>query len=230
MAASHAGAVPLTWRCGVDNNFGWLTGPHGEQRLCELHVIWFVETAELVCLHTGQRLSIPADGTWTWEPIKPAEACALVGIPAPDVDGRAELDRRLDPFHVERRRSPLFAAVSHMIRSRPLPVGHALRTVAAGERWDGHWDGADYHSPEEFAAAANRHATACPDLAAATIVSHLLAEDLQDLDRHERVRVLARHGWDAAVEQLDAAIAEHAERIPPLEPPARVAVQLALTI
>jgi len=58
----------------------------------------------------------------------------------------------------------------------------------------------------------------------------MLAEDLPDLDPRGREQLLTRHGWDTTLGMLDDAIADHAQRIPPLEPPARVAVQLALTL
>ncbi len=212
--------VPLTWRCGVDNNFGWLTGRDGTRRLCELHVIWFVTTAEVVCLHTGQRLTIPADGSWRWEPIAPAQACAIVGLPAPAVDGRAELDRRTDPFHVERHRSPLFAALVKTICARQLPVGHALRELAAGAGWDGEWVGACYQAPEVFAAAVNRLASRPDGPDALTAVGAVLDDDLRHLPAPERSRVLSACGWREALPVVADAIAAHAARIPTFAEPA----------
>jgi hypothetical protein len=211
--------VPLTWRCGVDNSFGWITEPDGCRRLCELYVFWFVDTVEVVCLHTGQRLTIPADGSRRWQPIPAAEACAIVGLDAPAVDGRAELDRRTDPFHIERRRSGLFIALVSTIYDHALPVGHALRHVAAGRGWDGIWGGATHHAPEVFAAAVNRRSAATSHEHLTATVRAVLRDDMPDTPPARRDEVLASTGWERALALLPAAVADAQARIPQLEQP-----------
>jgi hypothetical protein len=203
----------------VDNSFGWLTEPDGTRRLCELYVFWFDDTIEVVCLHTGQRLTIPADGSRRWQPIPAAEACAAVGLASPAVDGRAELDRRTDPFHIERQRSGLFIALVSTIYDENLPVGHALRHVAAGRDWDGVWGGATHQAAEVFAAAVNRRCAATAHAHPAATVRAVLRDDMPHTPPVRQDDVLATTGWQRAIARLPAAItAAHAD-IPQLEQP-----------
>ena len=149
----RAGTAPLTWRCGVDNEHGILTRPEGSQSLCEL-IRFFRGQATLVDLHSGQRLLAPADGSCTWTPQSPEEACAAAGLPAPDVDGAAELERRVDPFHNERLASEHFACVVELVRDLGLPCGYALRAYpSGGERRVDDWGQVLADAPEIFAAA-----------------------------------------------------------------------------
>lgn len=219
--------APLTWRCGVDNNFGWLTTPDGDRRLCELHAFWFIHTAELVCLHSGDRFRVAADGTSRWAPIAPSEACAIVELPSPAVDGRAELDRRTDPFHVERHRSPVFMALVELVRDRCLPVGHALRTLAQRKAWDGQWVGACHQAPEVFAAAVNLAASDHPD-AIERAVTAVLRDDLGSTTHRDPLALLVDCGWAHALVRLPAAIARAQARIPVFTRPA--GGQLGLSI
>ncbi|MGE0363746.1 MAG: hypothetical protein AB7R67_23755 [Vicinamibacterales bacterium] len=227
MKAAALADAPLTWRVGVDNNFGWLTTPAGDRRLCELHFFWFIQTAELVDLHTGDRFRVAADGTSRWQPIAPAEACAIVELPSPTVDGRAELDRRTDPFHVERHRSTLFIALAGLVRDRCLPVGHALRTLADRQPWDGQWVGACHQAPEVFAAAVN---LAMSDGAESIerAVTAVLRDDLASTHHPDPLALLVDCGWPHALVRLPAAIARAQERIPVFARPA--GGQLGLSI
>jgi hypothetical protein len=227
MTAAALADAPLTWRCGVDNNFGWLSQPDGDRRLCELHVFWFLRTAELVCLHTGQRFRVAADGTSRWAPIPAAEACALVGLRSPAVDGRAELDRRTDPFHVERQRNALFIALVDLIRERCLPVGHALRTLADRKPWDGQWVGASHQAPEVFASAVNLLASD-GDRRLERLVTAVLREDLGSSRHPDPLALLVDCGWAHALSRLPAAVDRAQARIPVFDPP--TGGQLGLSI
>src|SRR5439155_17653746 len=100
----------------------------------------------------------------TWTRMTPEDACAAAGLPAPEVDGAAELERRVDPFHVDRLASEHFACIVELVRDLGLPCGYALGAYArGGRRRVGEWADVLADAPEVFAAAiADDMATGLP--------------------------------------------------------------------
>lgn len=203
---SHA--VPYTWRVGVDNAFGYITDPSGSTRLAESRR--FTSSAGAmsgvaVSLDTGSALLTAADGTSTWQPVTAERACELAGIPAPRVDGAAETARRLDPFHVERHTSPVFAAIIALAREQRLPCAHALRAWRHGQ-WDGTFDGAYLEQPETFAASVLERIAARGQEPADAVLG-ALGGDLALAEGDPEHGTLARQtGWASALEELPARV------------------------
>ncbi len=200
--------VPLTWRIGVDSAFGYVSYRDGLRLLCE-HVCIVRREAVLVRLDSGERVFAPADGSCRWEHVDAADACRKVGIPAPEIDGAGEIGRRLDPFHVERNRSPRFCALVEAIRDHGLPAGYALLRYLAGD-WDGTWQRASADAPEIFAAAVSER------IARGENLKDAIRDELADDGRLEPDavdEVLERTGWRTAIAGLDQAIARHTARL-----------------
>lgn len=196
--------APFTWRVGVDNCFGYLVAVDGSGReLVETH-LFHGGYAVVVRLSDGARLRVPTDDGWLFEQLTAASACAIAGIPAPEVDGAAELERRIDPFHVERHRSALWCALVQLIRERALPCGYSLRAQLAG-RWTGHYEAATDEDPETFAAAVNERVSNTPGLDPVSACAHELAADARGHDREAAARLL-RSGWTDALPHLGTAI------------------------
>ncbi|MGH2903569.1 MAG: hypothetical protein ACRDK7_08310 [Solirubrobacteraceae bacterium] len=198
--------VPYTWRIGVDNAFGYLTGPGPTTRLAESRRFASsagVMTGVAVSLDEGSALLTAADGTSSWQPVAAQRACELAGIPAPRIDGSAETARRLDPFHVERHTSAVFAALVALTVERRLPCAHALRAWRL-DQWDGTFDGAYLEQPETFAASVlERIAARAQEPADAVLAA--LADDLGATVGAPGHATLARQtGWASALEELPA--------------------------
>lgn len=203
--------VRLTWRVGVDNEFGWLLSPDGSRQLCESRLFW--DGAILVSLETGETVLAPADGSYRWRSLKPEAACAIVGIPAPEVDGAAEVDRRLDPFHVERHRSARFCALVELINEHRLPCGYALYDHEPGRREGRGPLGVCDESAEMFAASvAERIARGCGlnDAIRAELAGDA---DIDPDDPAAVERLLGQIGWASALPELDLRIRRHERRI-----------------
>lgn len=222
-----AAREPLTWRQGVLDRFGWAIGPDGQVRLVELVRHIYGAESTVTCLHTGDRLLLPGDGSWEFLTTTGPQACAAVGIPAPLVDGNSgEGARRADPFHVERHRSPWFCATLALIRERRLPTGYNLRAVADGEDFtvDGEQS---YEAGESFCARVSerRCAQGIPQRAA---ILEQLDIDLLHLPIAARTAVIAETDWPAALDALDGHHTFELQRIPALELPNPIDVQLSL--
>jgi hypothetical protein len=199
--------VPFTWRVGVDNCFGWLTAADQSRRdLVETH-LFYGGYGLVVRLRDGARARVPTDAGWWFEPLGAETACAIEGLPAPAVDGAAELERRLDPFHVERHRSALWCALVDLIRTRGLPCGHSLRAQREG-RWDGRYVSATDEDPETFAAAINERVTNTPGLDPVGACHLELAADarLHERDAVGLMRLLLETRWSGALLALPHAI------------------------
>ncbi|RKQ90528.1 hypothetical protein C8N24_0333 [Solirubrobacter pauli] len=208
--------APFTWRVGVDNCFGYVIAADGSSReLVETH-LFHANYGVVVRLTDGARLRVPVDRGWLFEQLTAESACAIAGIPAPEVDGAAELERRIDPFHVERHRSALWCALIELIRSRSLPCGYSLRAQLDG-RWDGHYRAASDEDPEAFAAAVNERVSNTPELDPITACLRELAADAGGRDRAAAAQLL-RTGWTDALralpDTLEAAAAALARHTP----------------
>ena len=200
-------SVPYTWRIGVDNAFGYLNCGDGTHLVESRRFLGNVGLA--VSLTDGRALLTPADGASHWQRLTPERACELAQIPPPAVDGAAETQRRLDPFHVERHTSPLFLAIVNLAGERRLPCGHALRAWMAGQ-WDGTFDGPFLEAPETFAASVLERITetaAAPDTA---LLAQLHADSLLTPGGET---VAARSGWQAVLGEIPGLLAHFKERL-----------------
>ncbi|HEY3830195.1 MAG TPA: hypothetical protein VGL57_13460 [Solirubrobacteraceae bacterium] len=196
--------VPYTWRIGVDNAFGYLTRRDGTHLVESRRFLGAVGLA--VSLSDGSALLTTADGQSSWQPLTPQRACELAAIPAPSVDGAAETQRRLDPFHVERHTSPVFLAIVEFARTRRLPCAHALRAWLAG-KWDGTFDGPYLEQPETFAASVIERIAHTGGQLEDALPAQLLADSL------EHPAVAQASGWRAALGELPSAIARFTHQL-----------------
>jgi len=186
-------SVPYTWRIGVDNAFGHLTRSDGTH-LAESRR-FLGDTGLAVSLADGRALLTKGDGESTWQPLTPERACELAAIPAPEVDGAAETQRRLDPFHVERHTSPTFLAIVELATTRKLPCVHALRAWTAGT-WDGTFDGPFLEQPETFAASVIERIAETDAQLEEALLAQLAADSLQHPGAAKQT------GWAAALGEL----------------------------
>jgi len=189
--------LPYTWCVGVDNCFGYLHRPDGSH-LAESRRFMGGRGVAVGLAH-GSALVTSADGSSEWQPLTAERACELASIPPPAVDGAAETQRRLDPFHVERHTSPLFLAVVSLAVERTLPCGHALRAWVAG-LWDQTFDGPFLEQPETFAAAVLERLAETGGSPADTVLAQLNTESLQPGE----TAIAEQTGWTVALGELDA--------------------------
>jgi hypothetical protein len=196
--------VPYTWRIGVDNAFGYLTRRDG-RHLVESRRFLGAEGLA-VSLSDGSALLTTADGRSSWQPLTSQRACELAAIPAPLVDGAAETQRRLDPFHVERHTSPVFLAIVEFARTRRLPCAHAVRAWLAGT-WDGTFDGLYLEQPETFAASVIERIAQTGARLEDALPAQLLADSLG------HPTATQESGWTAALGELPGAIARFTHRL-----------------
>jgi hypothetical protein len=204
------GAVPYTWRIGVDNAFGYLTRSDGAH-LAESRR--FLGPSGLaVSLTDGRALLTPADGRNHWQPVGAARACELAGIPEPALDGAAETSRRLDPFHVERHTSPLFLALVTVAHEKKLPCGYALRAWITGH-WDGTFQGAYLEQPETFAASVLERIAATGTPIEAAVVRQLHTEALIDPAAVERSVLASDSGWQTVLGDIAGIASEFTARM-----------------
>jgi hypothetical protein len=200
--------VPYTWKVGVDNAFGYLTRPDGTHLVESRRFLSGLGLA--VSLKDGSALLSPADGNSTWQPIPPDRACELAHIPAPAVDGAAETERRLDPFHVERHTSPLFLTLVTLAHEHALPCGHALRAWLAGV-WDATFDGPYLEQPETFAASVLERIASSSGPSEQAALKQIVEEALlvggaaEDIPRSS--------GWQAVIGQLPALVSHFQARL-----------------
>jgi hypothetical protein len=196
--------VPYSWRIGVDNAFGHLTRGDGTH-LAESRR-FLGETGVAISLTDGSALLTTANGESHWQPLTPARACELASIPGPALDGAAETQRRLDPFHVERHTSPTFLAIVELARTRKLPCAHALRAWVAGT-WDCTFDGPYLEQPETFAASVLERIAETSTQVEEALLAQLAADSLQHPGAGEKT------GWAAALGELPALAASFAARV-----------------
>lgn len=196
--------VPYTWRIGVDNAFGYLTRSDGTQ-LAESRR-FLGDTGLAVSLTDGSALLTTATGESQWQPLAPARACELASIPAPAVDGAAETQRRLDPFHVERHTSATFLAIVELATTRKLACAHSLRAWVAGT-WDGTFDGPYLEQPETFAASVIERIAETSAPVEDAVLAQLAADSLEQPGAAEQT------GWAAALAELPALAAGCAARV-----------------
>ncbi len=196
--------TPYTWRVGIDNAFGYLARRDGTHLVESRRFLGSVGLA--VSLADGSALLTATDGCSTWQALMPARACELAAIPAPAVDGAAETQRRLDPFHVERHTSPVFLAVVDIARNHGLPCAHALRAWVAG-KWDGTFDGPYLEQPETFAASVIERVAQTGGQLEDALRAQLSADSL------EHPAVAQASGWRAAFGELPDAIARFTARL-----------------
>jgi hypothetical protein len=202
--------VPYTWRIGVDSAFGYLARSDGTRLAESRRFLSGVGLA--IDLTDGAALLTPADGASTWQPIEGARACELVRIPPPAVDGAAETDRRLDPFHVERHTSPLFLTLVALANEQTLPCGHALRAWLAGV-WDRTFQGPYLEQPETFAASVLERLAASA-VSPEDAVSAQIAEDtMLPVDAAEQHRIAIDTGWRAAIGEIAGRVGEFTRRV-----------------
>ncbi|MTD47177.1 hypothetical protein GKE82_23530 [Conexibacter sp. W3-3-2] len=226
-------SLPLTWEVGVDNTFGWRITPDGRQHLTEPR-FFIADEVIVVDLLDGRPRSLPADGTHRYQHLDPEEACTLAGLPAPLVDGASEVQRRLDPFHVERHRDPLWRAICAAAYRHRLPCGFALYATRMGV-WDQRFTNASAERPEVFALRVCLRATDTGEPIDVALL-HELAKDagLTDHDSDQLHTIATASGWQQILRLLPELCAEqHAwlqERWPtPHElTPHRAPTQLAL--
>lgn len=196
--------TPYTWRVGVDNAFGYLARRDGTHLVESRRFLGSVGLA--VSLTDGRALLTSADGRSSWQALTPQRACELAAIPAPAVDGAAETQRRLDPFHVERHTSPTFLAIVDVARTRRLPCAHALRAWAA-DKWDGTFDGPYLEQPETFAASVIERLAHSGGQLEDALRAQLCADSLN------RAGVAQESGWTNAIGDLAGAIARFTRRL-----------------
>lgn len=202
--------VPYTWKIGVDSAFGYLARTDGTRLAESRRFLSGVGLA--IDLTDGSALLTPADGSSTWQPLEPSRACQLARIPAPAVDGAAETDRRLDPFHVERHTSPLFLTLVTLANEQTLPCGHALRAWRAGV-WDRTFNGPYLEAPETFAASVIERIAGTGLSPRDAVLAQIVVDTMLAADSPDRQRVAAETGWQAATSEIDARAAEYAHRL-----------------
>jgi hypothetical protein len=202
--------VPYTWKVGVDSAFGYLTRPDGTHLAESRRFLSGIGLA--VSLADGRALLTPADAQSTWQPLSPARACELAEIPAPAVDGAAETDRRLDPFHVERHTNPLFLTLVTLATERALPCGHALRAWLVGV-WDGTFDGPYLEAPETFAACVLERITMTGAAPHDAVLSQIAQDALLTGDAAAHSRIAADCGWQAVIGEIRPHVAHFTRRL-----------------
>lgn len=204
--------LPYTWRIGVDNTFGYLHRRDGAYLVESRRFLSGVGLA--INLADGSSLLTPADGSSssTWQPIEAARACELARIPPPEVDGAAETDRRLDPFHVERHTSPLFLTLVTLANEQTLPCGHALRAWLAGV-WDRTFNGPYLEAPETFAASVIERIAVTGVCPRDAVLAQSDVDTMLPADSPYRQRVAVETGWQAAVAEIDRLTGEFARRL-----------------
>jgi hypothetical protein len=203
--------VPYTWRIGVDNTFGYLHRRDGAH-LAESRR-FLGGTGLAVRLTDGTALLTAGDGASRWQPVTAERACELAEIPSPQVDGAAETQRRLDPFHVERHTSPLFLAIVDMAGSRGLPCGHALRAWLAGQ-WDGTFDGPFLEAPETFAASVIERITEAPGATPqAALLEQVACDSLLDPAAAKQQGLAEQSGWLQAFGELPGLVSHFTQRL-----------------
>jgi hypothetical protein len=200
--------IPYTWKVGVDNAFGYLTWPGGTHLAESRRFLAGVGLA--VSLTDGRALLTPADGQSTWQPVSPARACELAGIPAPAVDGAAETDRRLDPFHVERHTNPLFLTLVALAHEKALPCGHALRAWLHG-LWDGTFDGPYLEQPETFAASVLERIAWSAATPQDAVLKQIADETM--LSDGEAEHIPRDSGWQAVIGEIPTRVAGFARQV-----------------
>jgi hypothetical protein len=202
--------VPYTWKIGVDSAFGYLARSDGS-RLGESRR--FLSGMGLaIDLADGSALLTPADGSSTWQPVEPARACELARIPPPEVDGAAETDRRLDPFHVERHTSPLFLALVALANEQTLPCGHALRAWLAGV-WDRTFNGPYLEAPETFAASVIERIAVRRLNPQDAVLAQIGVDTMLPVDPPDHDRIASETGWRTAVGEIAARVTDFARRL-----------------
>jgi len=203
--------VPYMWRIGVDNTFGYLHRRDGAYLVESRRFL--AGTGLAVSLTDGAALLTAGDGTSRWQPVSAARACELAEIPPPQVDGAAETQRRLDPFHVERHTSPLFLAIVEMAGSRLLPCGHALRAWLAGQ-WDSTFDGPFLEAPETFAASVIERITETPHGTPATaLLEQVACDSLLDPATVAQRGLAQQTGWLHALAELPGLVSQFTQRL-----------------
>jgi hypothetical protein len=198
--------VPLTWRVGVRNRFGWVTQPDGRRNLVEVRMFIGDRVCQLVDLETGGWLQLVPDGSALFVRIDPEAACSLVSIPTPQTDNTLEDPVRVDPFHVERHRGAVFRALCDLAYGGDLPCGYSLLAHQQG-RWDPAFlEGAHQDNPEQFATDVGLALSRGEALADA-VRGELCAD--ADVDPHGPAadRLMASTRWDQALRYLPAAVA-----------------------
>jgi len=200
--------LPYTEKVGVANAFGWLHLPDGRRVLGE-SVVFVRGVGIVVDLESGLRRRHAADGGAFWAPLEPAQACSIVGIPAPELQ---EGTRRVDPYHVDRWRSPLFCALVELIRERTLPCAYSLLA-----HLDGHWTAREFlfatdENPEQFAVSVGARVSAGSDPVEA-VRAELAADASFDDDPAALQTLLDSTGWQQALQDLPARLDEHAARV-----------------
>ncbi len=199
-------STPYTWRIGVDNAFGYLTHPSGRAHLAESRRFASsaaVMTGVAISLDNGRALLTPADGSSTWQSVPAERACELASIPAPEIDGAAETARRLDPFHVERQTSPVFAAIVALAVERRLPCAHALRAWRQ-DLWDGTFDGSYLEQPETFAASVLERIAARNETPHDAVLGQLAHDIALGGGEAEHNQLAQQTGWTTALQELPA--------------------------
>ncbi|MGA2162924.1 MAG: hypothetical protein ABSH36_00465 [Solirubrobacteraceae bacterium] len=207
--------VPYTWKVGVDNAFGYLTRPDGQRHLAESRR--FISTAGqsvglAIGLDTGCALLTTADGRSSWQQIAAERACELVDIPAPEIDGFAEITRRLDPFHVERYTSPVFNAIVALAVENGLPCAHALRAWLT-QVWDGTFDGPYLEQPETFAASVLERMAVAGLTAQDAVFAQLANDAALPANGPEHQGLAESTGWQAALVELPVRVSHQATEL-----------------
>jgi hypothetical protein len=202
--------MPYTWRIGVDNTFGYLARNDGTY-LAESRR-FLGRSGLAVSLSDGRALLTLADGSSHWQPVSPARACELAGIPEPAVDGAAETQRRLDPFHVERHTSPLFLALVTLAHEKKLPCGYALRAWLGGH-WDGTFQGPYLEQPETFAASVLERITATGTPTDTAVMRQLHSDALLDATAPERSPIARESGWQTVLGDIACIASEFTARM-----------------
>jgi hypothetical protein len=200
--------IPYTWKVGVDNAFGYLTRPDGTHLVESRRFLSGVGLA--VSVTDGAALLTPADGNATWQPLPPSRACELAGIPGPAVDGAAETERRLDPFHVERHTNPLFLTLVALAHENALPCGHAIRAWLAGA-WDGTFDGPYLEQPETFAASVLERIASTNATPQDATLKQLVEETL--LVGRAAKPIPAQSGWETVIGEIPGRLAHFAAQL-----------------
>jgi hypothetical protein len=201
--------APYRWAIGIDNMFGWLTLPDGSEHLVESRRFCSGEGIAISLLD-GKPVIAVADGTASWEFLKPEVACDLAGLPLPAVDGDAEVKRRLNPFHVERHASAEFLALTEAIREDIVPCGHALR-MWNDHQWDSTFDYSNYEIPEVFACSVLermvRDGTDLQDAVCAELLGDL------SIDPSNLGKLLELAGWEETLVRLHGLVDKYRQKL-----------------